>query len=269
MLALQRSLNSGLGALLLCCCWQRVLACRLQQLQGKPVAVPPGGPAALADTSKVLALIEGLMASASASAASGGAAAIEAPIAAGGRLSSAASGSSRVSTSGGSKGSAVLPALSKPEQVRARPRQSCPGPWLAFTAVLLTSMTLLPSTACCRTFEPPWHCWPRCLSTCNSAAGLLVQLAGTPSGCSRRSAPQLPSRLFQRGSATCRLFQQPLMRQGSARRPGSGWPWLRCSRGRWVYVSCRSLCQRVCATHSPTLGAHLCIAGGPEPAANR
>lgn len=47
---------------------------RLQQLQGKAVAVPPGAPASMAVTSKVLALIEGLTAaSAGANGAAGGA----------------------------------------------------------------------------------------------------------------------------------------------------------------------------------------------------
>lgn len=105
---------------------------RLQQLQNKPVTVPPGAPAAMADTSKLLALIEGLTASAPSSQAAGGAAAavaqpavsLHAPASAAGRLSSASSNpaaaASKVSSAGG-KGAAAAaaPTMSKAEQVNS------------------------------------------------------------------------------------------------------------------------------------------------------
>lgn len=98
--------------------WHACL-CRLQQLQGKPVAVPPGAPAAMADTSKLSGLIESLTATApstSATTATAAAAAAPAAAAAAARVSSAASSAGKASTAGG-KGAAAAPALSKAEQV--------------------------------------------------------------------------------------------------------------------------------------------------------
>jgi hypothetical protein len=93
--------------------------CRLQQLQGKPVVVPPGAPAAMADTSKVLGLIEGLTATAPSAGTPNTIPAPSAvPAARAASAASAAAGATRVTAAGG-KGAPAVPAMSKAEQVGA------------------------------------------------------------------------------------------------------------------------------------------------------
>lgn len=94
---------------------------RLQQLQGKPVTVPPGAPASMADTSKLLVLIEALTAAAPSSKATAGApTAAAAAGAVTGRAGSAGApggpAAARPSAAGG-KGAPATPAMSKAEQV--------------------------------------------------------------------------------------------------------------------------------------------------------
>lgn len=94
-------------------CWRR-----LQQLQGKPVAVPPGARSAMADTSKVLGLIEGLTATApSADTLNANPPAVGA--AAGRAVSAASAAGATRGTAAGGKGAPAVPAMSKAEQVGA------------------------------------------------------------------------------------------------------------------------------------------------------
>jgi hypothetical protein len=91
---------------------------RLQQLQGRPVAVPVGAPASMADTAKVLGLIEGLMA-----AGAGGGAPAAAPSAAAAAAAQEPAASARgphssaKAAGGAGKGAPAAAAASRPEQV--------------------------------------------------------------------------------------------------------------------------------------------------------
>ena len=102
----------------MCNTYVNVYYCRLQQLQGKPVVVPPGAPAAMADTSKLLGLIEGLTAAAPGAGSPAASTAAPAPPASAGRAGSAASGAAAGKAAAGGKGAAAVPVMSKVEQVR-------------------------------------------------------------------------------------------------------------------------------------------------------
>lgn len=124
------------------------LLCRLQQLQGKSVVVPPGAPAAMADTSKLLELIEGLTATAPDTGALPAAPPAQpAAGAAAGRLSSAASAAApaRASASG-AKGAPAAPVMSKAEQVMCHGKCSETDPLCTKSVSDLASLLLAQSS---------------------------------------------------------------------------------------------------------------------------